>query len=113
DWGRFQGSKLVGIATSPSTNDGQVLDVEPGDATPDEAAGWIRMRQAAGLAVPTIYVNRSQAPAVVGACMGLNYHLWVSTLDGTQQIPGWVYSATQYATIGGYDESVVTDPNFP
>lgn len=114
-WSRFANSIKVRIAVFASTNDGDVLDVENGDASPDQAAGWIKMRQEAGIFVPTIYCNRSTRPAVEAACAGLTFDLWIATLDGTQDIAGTV--AVQYAgsaiTGQNYDLSIVTDDGWP
>lgn len=66
DWARFPGAAWVRIAVSASTNDGSELDVESGDATPDQAPGWATMRRRSGQA-PTIYCNRSTWPQVVAA----------------------------------------------
>lgn len=114
-WNRFPNAIKIRIAVSAWTNDGDVLDVETGDATPAQARGWIRNRQAAGIFKPTVYCNRSTRPAVEAACSGLNFDLWIATLDGTQDIPGTV--AVQYAgssiTTQNYDVSVVTDESWP
>jgi hypothetical protein len=110
-WARFPNATKVRIAVFPWTNDGDVLDVESGDATPQQAPGWLLMRQAAGVHRPTIYCNRSNRAAIEAACAGITYDLWVSTLDGTQNVPGAV--AVQYAgsalTGHNYDLSTVTD----
>jgi hypothetical protein len=114
-WARFPNSVKVRIAVFATTNDGDVLDCENGDATPAQCPDWIRMRQTAGLAKPTIYVNRSQRTAVESACSGLNYSLWIATLDGTTAIDGSV--AVQYAgsslSGGNYDLSVIQDSSWP
>lgn len=115
-WARFPNSVKVRIAISPFTNDGHVLDVETGDATPAQAPGWARMRIAAGLQRPTLYVNRSNWSAVVAACAGLPVDWWVATLDGTTSVslPGQITPiAVQYenSTLAGghYDKSLVAD----
>lgn len=65
-WARLAGSVLVRIATIASTDDGHVLDVETGDATPAQAPYWALLRRRSG-AVPTIYCNLSTQPAVIAA----------------------------------------------
>jgi hypothetical protein len=57
-WGLFPDSVHVGIATSAFTNQGQVLDVENGAATPAQAPAWCHMRRAAGQE-PTVYCSLS------------------------------------------------------
>lgn len=124
DWDRFSTSIKVSIAVNAQFNGGEVLDCETGDATPDECPGWIRMRQAAGLAKPTIYCNESTMPAVQRACAGLDYWLWIANygVPGTsgygkpKMIPG--AAVVQYAdpaagSGGHYDLSTIYDPNWP
>lgn len=115
-WARFPTAKR--IAVSAATNDGEALDVETGDATPDQAPGWVKMRRAAGVLQPWVYVNRSNRSAVEFnlnkfGIMSDQVALWVATLDGTQTVPAGPYpvAAVQYAnsTISGghYDISLV------
>lgn len=88
-WDRFPHAKQVRITVTANHSRGNCLDVEKGDATPAQAPGWIRARQAAGIRYVTIYCNRSTLPAVDRACHGLSYYRWVATLDGTLHIPGF------------------------
>ena len=116
DWARFPNAVKVRIAVFATTNDGDVLDCENGDATPGLCPGWIRMRQAAGLARPTIYCNRSTRPQVEVACSGLAYDLWISTLDGVEAMdPGAVATQWQGQAQSGqhYDQSLVLDTWMP
>jgi hypothetical protein len=108
DWDRFPNAVKVRIAVFPWTNDGDVLDCEKYDATPEECPAWIRMRQAAGLAVPTIYCGASAVPAVKAACAGLTYSLWIADWTGTPHLPDGA-AACQYAARGTYDLSLVAD----
>lgn len=88
DWARFPSAVKVQIVKKASTNAGHVLDVEPGDATPAEAPGWVRMRRAAG-ADPTVYMNLSTWPAVRQAFIDQGVpqpHYWVAKYDGN---PAW------------------------
>src|SRR5215472_18251433 len=89
DWARFPHSAKVRIAVFPSTNDGHVLDVEQGDATPAQAPGWVRMRRAAGVD-PTIYCNTNTWSAVIYAFHIADVsppHYWIAHYDGTTTIP--------------------------
>ena len=63
-WARFPHAVKVRITVNPADNEGDVLDVEQGDANPADAPGWIRRRHAAGAPFVTIYCNRSTLPAV-------------------------------------------------
>lgn len=114
-WDRFPNATKVRIAVFASTNDGTVLDVENGDATPAQAPRWLQNRLAAGESRPTIYCSRDARDAVEAACQGIQHDLWIGTLDGTENIPGTV--AVQYAgtaiTHADFDLSIVTDDTWP
>ena len=64
--------------------------------------------------VKVVYCNRSTLPAVQAACSGLQYRVWLATLDGSTA--GEFYSgaslvACQYATVdNAYDVSAIYDP---
>lgn len=64
DWALFPNAVKVQIVKKASSNWGHVLDVEPGDATPAQAPGWVKMRRAAGLATPCVYVQKSSWASV-------------------------------------------------
>src|SRR5262249_53876649 len=55
DWDRFPHATHVQITITASANTGDVLDVEAGDASPSQTAGWIKLRKSAGYHRPTIY----------------------------------------------------------
>ncbi len=130
NWNAFPGKIKVGIVISAGTNAGQVLDIETGDATPNQAGGWAKMRLNSGLSRATLYCNRSNGPAVEASlrAAGLTSSqvaLWPATLDGTTGIGVWgngqpiTYPvvAVQYAnsamTGGHYDKSIVYDDTWP
>ncbi len=111
DWARFPGAVKVRIACFAWTNDGHVLDVETGDATPAQAPGWVQMRRAAGVD-PTVYCSTSWWPSVRSAFVAQGVpepHYWIAAYPGigAQLYPGSV--AHQYADPGPYDVSVVAD----
>lgn len=108
DWARFPNAVKVPIAVFASTNAGDVLDCEQYDATPEDCPGWIKMRQAAGLAVPTIYCGRAAMAAVQQHCAGLTYDLWVADWTGVPHLPAGAM-ACQYAAKGIYDISLCAD----
>src|SRR5487761_493619 len=114
-WLRFRGSRLVRIATIASTDDGDALDVENGDATPAQAPAWVEMRRRAGF-VPAVYCNQSTWPEVVAAvaAAAVNDPLsWRAdwNVPTAHLVAGTI--ATQYAhdLAPGYDLSQV-DPNW-
>lgn len=113
-WDRFRGAVHVRIATKASTNDGHVLDVEMGDATPAEAPGWVVRRRAAG-ADPTIYTSASQWAAVMAAFANAGVahpQYWIAHYDGDPRIP-YGAVAKQYVdppnSGGDWDLSAVAD----
>lgn len=114
DWNRFPHSVKVRIAVFADTNDGHVLDVESGNATPTQAPSWVRMRRAAGVD-PTIYCSQSWWGLLQGAFDSQNVpqpHYWIANYDDVKQmIPGAI--AKQYADdqiVGAhYDLSIVAD----
>jgi hypothetical protein len=111
---RHQASRQVGIAVAWQTADAQVLDVENGDATPEQAVGWSQTRRAMGHQ-PVIYCNQSTLAAVEAAFHAKSVGLpafWIALWDGVASLPPqWL--AKQYAnptiTGGHYDLSVVSD----
>jgi hypothetical protein len=121
DWDRFKNAVKVHI-TIMAVNEAGVLDVETGDATPQQAPDWVKARLAAGLQRPTLYVNRSNAPAVLLECHnaglepGRHFWLWLATLDGTQttDLPAVVAIQDKGAAALRFnaDSSVVFDPTW-
>lgn len=109
DWGRFPNSVQLSIAVHPATS-ADILDVETGDATPDDCPGWVDRFHRGGRRRPTIYCNRTTWPQVKWALGARQVDYWISTLDGTQTVPGAV--AVQYKDFGGYDESIIQDPSW-
>jgi len=112
DWARFPHSVKVRIAVFPSTNDGHVLDVEPGDATPAQSVDWVLMRRAAGTD-PTVYMNTSTWPTVRAAFSARGVaepHYWVAAYDDNAVIPAGAIGKQYYNNNDlGYDLSVVAD----
>lgn len=113
DWARFPGLLKVKIVKKASTNDGHVLDVEPGDATPEQAPGWAAMRRRSGFAYPTIYCNRSTWPLVKAAfaAQGVAPPLyWIATASGRPEIPDGAIAAQYLLDVApGIDVSAVAD----
>lgn len=110
DWARFPKAVHVRIACLPGTDDGQVLDVENGDATPGQAPEWCHMRRLKG-ADPTVYCNLSTWSAVRQAFQAHGEpepHYWIALWNGQSNlITGAV--AHQYADGKRWDLSMVAD----
>lgn len=123
-WDDRPGALAATIATRATTNAGDVLDVEKGDATPDQAGDWIRRRKQAGLWVPTIYVSRASIPQVRQGTgtyqLGKDYDIWVADWTGSPHLvtaagPGLELpcAVTQYENTPLFDRSAVYDPRWP
>lgn len=109
NWARFPNSVKVQIAVFASTNAGQVLDVENGDATPAQAPTWVTRRRAAGVD-PTVYCSLAAWPAVRAAFTNQGIpqpHYWIAAYPGGGPVVYAGCSAHQYADPGPYDLSVV------
>lgn len=114
DWARFPHALHVRIAVHAETDDGVVLDVESGDATPAQAVDWVLARRAAGVD-PTVYCNQQDTqtgwPAVRAAFQARGVpepHYWVADYDGDTAIPAGAV-AKQYASTDRWDLSSVAD----
>jgi hypothetical protein len=110
----YPGALHVSICVT-SSDSARVLDVENGDASPDEAPGWAARQRAAGTAYPTVYMNESTWASVQAAFadQGVAPPLyWVAAyVDDSSQVPAVPSGAValQYYDFGGYDASVVAD----
>ena len=117
DWALFPNSRKVEIVKKADTNSGHVLDVEPGDATPAEAPGWVAMRRRSGFAYPVIYCNQSTWDDVQTQFIrqGVPQPLyWIAHYDGIADLPvlaGITAIAKQYLgdQAPGFDKSCVAD----
>lgn len=63
---QFPKARHLSIAVS-SEHDAECLDVEPGDATPEVAAGWVKRQFARGIKRPVVYGSRDNIPAILAA----------------------------------------------
>ncbi len=117
EWALFPHAAHVTIVTTASANAGDVLDVEAGDAKPQDAHDWIAMRKRAGLYRPTIYCSLSVVPAIRQQTrelvLGRDYDLWVADWDGTTKPDYPLAVAKQFRNTAGYDLSAVFDDGWP
>jgi hypothetical protein len=117
EWGLFPHADHVTISVTAAANAGDVLDVETGDARPDQAAGWIAMRKAAGLYRPTIYCSLYLVPDVrrgTGSyILGKDYDLWVAHYTNQPHQAYLGAAATQYESTPDWDATVVYDTAWP
>lgn len=106
---RFPHAVMVGIATSHRTNAGVVLDVEQGDASPDGALAWVKMRREAGVQDVTVYCNQSTwspVKAVFAHAKVRGPYYWIANWNGSTVIPDGAI-AHQFKGAGSYDISSV------
>ena len=61
---QFPHAEKVSIAVT-ADRDADCLDVERGDATPDEAPGWVKRQIARGVQRPIVYASVSRAPELL------------------------------------------------
>ncbi len=116
----YPGHRHQAIAVFP-WDDGDWLDIETGDARPQDAPGWVRRQHARGLARPGLYASLSVMPAVHAALeaagiarnsVRLIYAAYASPPDPTI-LPG--YDGHQYTDHWqgrNVDASVVRDDFF-
>lgn len=110
DWNRFPHAVKVKIAVSSGTNEGTVLDVEPGNATAGGAVDWVLMRRREGIE-PTIYCAISEWQSIRQAFANRRVtepHYWIANWDGHQDVPSGAI-AHQYINTPHYDISAVED----
>lgn len=116
-WSRFPNAIKVRIAVFATTNDGDVLDCEPGNCTPAQAVDWVLMRRKAGKD-PIVYCNQLDTtvglPAVRLAFQQRGVpdpHYWVANYDGVATIPAGTIGKqyTDNPPNNPYDTSVMDD----
>lgn len=113
DWDRFATLYKIRIAVRPSTNDGDMGDVENGDMLPADTPGWVTMRRKngaaplwwpPGIAWPLLYCSQSTwgdvQLAMAGAGVATDYCIADPEPPGMpagtpHMVPGAV--ATQFA----------------
>lgn len=61
---RWPKAKHLSIAVN-AEHDADCLDIEPGDATPDQAPAWVRRQVLRGVKKPVVYSSVSQMPTVL------------------------------------------------
>lgn len=113
-WARFPPSVVPLSIVVFAGDQGDILDVEMGDASPADCPGWADRFDRPNRRRPTIYSNRSTIGAIRQAMGSRPFDWWAATLDGNQDVPGAV--AVQYAgsdlTGGAFDESIIVDPGW-
>lgn len=120
---RFPHADIVTVTVMDAAQ-ADVLDVEARNASPAQAAGWIRAMHSAGYQRPTVYCSLATVPAVREATgilvAGVDYDVWAADWTGSAHevvLPGpgqhAVAAAVQYENTPGYDVSAVYDNGWP
>jgi hypothetical protein len=113
--GRFGGAVKLAITVFASDDQGDVLDVETGDAIPSQAPGWAARRRAVGID-PGVYCNDSNWSAAKAAFAAQGVpepHWWIAEWgpapgQGSPHIPAGA-DACQYDHDLPYDISLFDD----
>lgn len=110
---RFPNARVIRVTTNPADNEGDVLDVENGDATPADIPGWVARRRGSG-AWPSIYCALGTWSACRTAVARARLAVppwWVAAYPGCGPALYPTSVAHQYASYAGfgYDVSVVAD----
>lgn len=119
--GKYANAAAVGAEVTIDVNgscpSADVLDVEPGDATPDAVPGWIAAHTGDR---PVIYTMRNWLTPIANACAaagylpGRDFGWWIATLDGTEAVADMtgvvaVQVWDEYACGRNIDLSIVYD----
>lgn len=108
---RFHGKTVMRITVDPNDNEGHVLDVEHGDATPAEAVTWVVRRRTMG-AQPGVYCDETNWDLVKEAFAARAVAPpWYWIAKWGMKPPGIPLGALglQYDSLPGYDLSIMAD----
>ncbi len=109
-WARFKSAVLMGICIDPKHDIGNILDVEPGDSTPEHAVDWVLNRRKAGI-VPVLYTNKATLPFLQKAFRDRKVaecSYWLAWWNGRSDIPAGCV-AHQFQNAQDFDLSVIAD----
>lgn len=86
----YHGGDSVTIDVNGSDPSARALDVEPGDATPEQAGQWVREHDQVSDEVPIVYSDQSEWPAVQAAVAGVPVKFWVANPGGGPVAGAWM-----------------------
>ncbi len=115
-WNLFPHAVKIRIAVLASTNDGHVLDVENGDARPEDVPRWVTARLT-HLPRATVYCGQSNWPAVKRALepfpnLAAYTDYWLADPTGTDHVlPGTI--GTQWLWTPNFDQSTMLPSWWP
>jgi hypothetical protein len=89
---RCPDARLVSVAVA-SRHNAECLDVEPGDATPADAPGWVRRAHERGIKRPIVYAAAGEMNAVLSAldAAGIHpdaYRVWTAHVGAGKHVCG-------------------------
>jgi hypothetical protein len=106
DWARFPNAAHVRIAVHPSTLRGNCLDIETGDARPEDGPTWVMKMRGLG-AWPSVYCSMSIWGEVRNLFAGMAPPpYWVAAYPGGGPIVYDGSVAHQYADSGPHGENI-------
>lgn len=109
---RYPGKTVIRVTVNPADDKGDCLDVERGDARPQDAPGWVAERRAAGHRGPLVYCSLDLWGVVRLAFQNAQVPepgYWVAGYPGGGPVIPAGAVAHQWIDRGPYDESVVVD----
>ena len=94
-----------------ASDDAMALDCEPGDATIQQAPGWVDRQHARGNPLPIVYTSASNIAALRALMGGRNFLLWSAHYTGTPHLCGGGCGypgadATQFWDHGTHGENI-------
>lgn len=97
-------------STSASHPDCDVLDVEPGCASPSQVTSWLQRHKAATGKQGTVYCNTSTKSSIPNS---EPYYWWAAEWTNNPATHPSGATACQYKSTSGYDASSVFDASWP
>jgi hypothetical protein len=110
-WQLWRDVVCVRISMDAALDQGDVLDVERGDASPFDAVGWVLRRRGAG-ADPSVYCNEATWPTVRALFTAMRVaepHWWIASWPGGGPVLLERAVAHQYSHGNAWDTSVVAN----
>lgn len=115
---RFRHARHRYITVVGNARVANICDVEKLDVPPEHSARFVEARRALFPAdLPVIYCNRSTLPKVQSECRGMDFGIWLATLDGSRPRtitgPGELLAVQFQGGIDAdFDMSVIYNPDW-
>jgi hypothetical protein len=97
--------------------DGDVLDIEHGDALPSQAPAWWERQRARGLQCPDLYADAAEMPAVIAVMVAAGidssqFGQWMAWLGPAELPPGVKARQYTFTALGRNLDASICDPSF-